>query len=76
MSLTVLSNPIIRRVGDRRLVVHVTEDGLVIRGYRRRKSKFVTWEQIASLSDDSQMPLIAQSERAEGQRTLQQLGAD
>ncbi len=72
--LNVLIRPVIRRIPHRNLVVRVTSEGLVLRGFRRRSGKMVTWEQIASLSDGSQ-PIIRNCEEADGRRALERMGA-
>ena len=71
--LTQFSRPIVRRLPNLNLIVRFSEDGISIRAYRRRKWKRVTWEQIASLSDDSQ-PIIKSCEEADGRRALESMG--
>ena len=71
--LSTLKRPVTRRIPNRNLVVQVAVDGLLLRGFRRRKSKLVTWEQIASLADKSQ-PIIRSCEEADGRRTLEWMG--
>ena len=71
--LSILKRPVTRRIPNRNLVVQVTVNGLLLRGFRRRKSKLVTWEQVASLADESQ-PIIRSCEEADGRRTLECMG--
>ncbi len=72
--LSLLRRPLSRRLPNSTLVVSITAEGVIIRGYRRRKHKLVTWEQIASLADDS-LPVIQSCEREDGRRVLQAMGA-
>ena len=72
--LSLLRRPLSRRIPNSTLVVSITAQGVIIRGYRRRKHKLLTWEQIASLSDDSE-PLIKACECGDGLRMLQAMGA-
>ena len=75
MGVRELSRPIRRRVG--RLVVTITTDGVELRGYRRRRlRRFLSWAQIASLSDSQQQPLLAGDESAIGNAELLALKAD
>ncbi len=71
--LSNLKRPVTRRIPHRNLIVTVTEEGMLLRGFRRRKAKLVTWEQIASLSDESQ-PIIRTCEEADGRRALEGMG--
>lgn len=71
--LTRFSRPIVRQLPSLNLVVRFDESGISVRAYRRRKWKSVTWEQIASLSDESQ-PLIRTCEEADGRRALKGMG--
>ncbi len=73
--LTTLDRPLIRRIGGSRLIVRISPRGLEIRGYRRRRWRLFTWEQIATLAPESQ-PVTRQAERAEGRRLLARLGAN
>ncbi len=66
---TILKKPIVRRIPGRKLVIRLTRDGVELRGFRRRKSKFVTWEQIASLANEDETILFA-AEQNEGRRAL------
>ena len=68
--LTPLKRPIQRRIGN--LVIRVSEAGIAIRGYRRRKRRTYTWEQVASLALDD-LPLVRAAEQAEGAKTLSQI---
>lgn len=68
-----MKRPVTRRIPNLNLIVQVKVDGLLLRGFRRRKSKLVTWEQIASLADESQ-PIIRSCEEADGRRTLEWMG--
>ena len=65
--LTTLKRPIKRRIGG--LVVQVSESGITIRGYRRRKSRTYTWEQVASLAADD-LPLVRAAEQVAGTTVL------
>ena len=68
--VTKLKRPIQRRIGN--LVIQVAEAGVMIRGYRRRKTRTYTWEQVASLSLDD-LPLVRAAEQAEGAKVLSQI---
>lgn len=74
-SLTKLDRPLVRRIGDGRLVVRITKEGIELRGFGRRKWRPVSWEQVASLSGDEEDFLIG-TEEAEGRRQLRAMGAD
>lgn len=75
MGVRQLSRPIRRRVG--RLVVTITADGVELRGYRRRRlRRFLSWAQIASLSDAAVQPLLAGDEASIGSAELLALKAD
>jgi|GEM_PF-6918019 len=70
-SLTRLSRPL-RRLLDRpagRLVITLTPDGLVLRGYRRRAGRLISWARIASLADEH-APILTHCEAADGERRL------
>ena len=68
--LTARRQLIRRRVGN--LVIQLTETGLTIRGYRRRKARSYTWEQVASLAADD-LPLVRAAEHTAGAKALSQL---
>ena len=72
MVTSIKQKPVVRRIG--RLVVSVHDWGIEIKGYRKRKAKRITWEQVASLADDSE-PILLQEETNRGRRVLGQLGA-
>ena len=70
--LTLLHRPIVRRLdlGDRGLVVRITDEGIELRGYRRRRAALsVTWEQIASLSGAEALMLV-EAEIQAGRRVI------
>lgn len=69
-----LTKPLSRRIG--RLMVTVSPEGVTLRGYFQRQSKFVTWAQIASLSDGSDRSLLVQTEEEAGREKLQRMRAD
>lgn len=70
--VTKLKKPFTRRIG--RIVIRVHAWGLEIKGYRCRRWKRATWQQIASLADESE-PILLQEELSRGARTLEALGA-
>lgn len=68
-----LTRTITRRLGN--LVVTITPEGITLRGYRRRSAKRrkrVTWQQIATLADASD--LFAAAENQDGMAALDKLG--
>lgn len=69
-----LKQPLRRRIG--RLMVTVSAEGVTLRGYFQRHSKFVTWAQIASLSDGSDRSLLVQTEEEAGREKLTRMHAD
>ena len=71
--VTKLKRPIQRRIGN--LVIQVAEAGIRIRGYRRRKTRTYTWEQVASLAADD-LPLVRAAEQAAGTKVLSQIRRD
>lgn len=73
-NLTRFSKPIIRHLADRNLVVKFDAEGILMRAYRRRKWKRVTWEQIATLADDNE-PVLQACEKRDGLRFLAAMGA-
>lgn len=68
-----LRKPITRRIG--RLVVRISEQGVELRGYRRRKRRRATWAQIASLAD-ADHPVVQLAENFEGRRLLETMGVE
>lgn len=74
-AITSLSKPITRRIRDRRLIVRLTKDGLSFRGHHKRKWRKVTWEQIASLSNEDE-PVLMKPEQSGGRKTLAAMGAE
>lgn len=68
--LTTLKKTILRRIG--KLVVKISDDGVEIKGFRRRRWKKVTWEQIASLADESE-PIYRRDEQVRGSKNLKAL---
>ena len=60
--LTPLKRPLVRRIG--RLVVRLSEEGLEVKGYRKRKWWPVCWAQLASLAGET-LPAVLEAERAE-----------
>jgi len=74
-SLTTLNRPIVRRLirEDVALVVRITNAGIELRGYRRRRWRVVTWERIASLTTGEDQPLFCDSEAAIGRLVLEAL---
>lgn len=71
--ITRYSRPIIRQIPDLNIVVKVDDVGVVIRGYRRRRGKRVTWAQLASLADDSR-PVVKACEVNDGLEILKAMG--
>jgi hypothetical protein len=53
----------------------VSDTGITIRGYRRRKRRTYTWEQVAALAADD-LPLVRAAEQLAGARVLSQICPD
>lgn len=71
MVVTKLTRPLDRRIGN--LIVRVSDRGVAIRGHRRRRWKFVTWEQVAAASSVEEQALCVLAEIAEGKRALSKM---
>ena len=65
---TTLKQPVTRRI-NQRLVVTITQDGVELRGFRRRSKHIVTWAQIASLAD-ADLPILVEEETRRGEALL------
>ncbi len=65
--LTRFNKPMIRYLPALKTVLRFDSTGVTIRAYRCRKCKSFTWEQIASLADDS-MPFIKACETGKAPR--------
>ncbi len=74
VKISMLRRPLIRRIPNSTLVATITAEGVILRGFRRRKSKFFSWEQIASLADQSK-PLLKVCESGDGLQVLRAMGA-
>ena len=68
MIITPLTRPIVRKIG--KLVVKLAPGGLSIRGHRRRKWRFIPWEQVAAATSHEEAPLIFLSEFQDGEAKL------
>lgn len=74
MTLTRLTRPLVRRIG--RLVVRIDRHGVWVRGYRRRKWRRFTWEQVASLALPGDGEAVMRlAETAAGTKVLHSMGA-
>lgn len=71
--VTKLSRAVTRRIG--KLVVTIDFEGVRFRGKHKRKSRIVTWAQIASLAGGME-PIFVAEETTRGQRELERMGAN
>lgn len=69
---TALTKSIKRRVGD--LVITIDARGVTLRGFRRRKGRRFTWQQIAALDEPG--TVCAAQDEAIGRRVLNDLHAN
>lgn len=54
MGIAEPSKPVRKRFGG--LVVTLTREGILLKGYRRRRSRLVTWEQLCRLACETNPP--------------------
>lgn len=73
--LTRLHRPIVRRLTGRRLVIRLSDEGVEIKGHGRRTWRLVSYERLATLADDEELPIVVECERQRGERVLARIGA-
>lgn len=67
--ITKLKKRLIRRID--KLIIRIEFDGLYLRGHKKKKWKFITWEQIAAaIVDPEEMPMVVAGDIAEGKQVL------
>jgi len=71
---TTLKRPLIRRIGN--LVVRIDEDGIEIRGHRKRRWWSISWARLAYAACTAvDLPLIVEGEEEAGRRYWYELTA-
>lgn len=71
--ITALTKPVARRIG--RLCVRIEEDGLLLKGYRRRRWHKLTWAAAAKLACKLDPPLPPGWSEKQWQDVLKTIGA-
>ena len=70
--VTKLRKPLDRRIGD--LIVRITDEGLLIRGHRKRTWHQASWEAVASAVAET-LPITRAADAASGEQHLKAWGA-